>query len=81
MEKTFFAWYKSQDHSFQVRCALKHNNAPHISKLIHEFFEHERLIGEKIVEWQLSCPNLNLIKTLRPIVKMKLHEGGKQYNC
>ena len=39
------------------------------------FFEHKRFTKEKI--WS---PDLYLIKNLQSIVKMKLYEGGKQYN-
>ena len=56
------------------------DNAPFIvSKITHEFFEHKRFTGEKIMELPSSSP-LNLIKNLWAIVKMKLYESGKQYN-
>ena len=80
MDKTFFAWYISYSR-FKVKYVFMYNNAPsHVSKLIDEFFEHERFTGEKIMKWLPSSPDLNLIKNLWSMVKMKLYEGGKQYN-
>ena len=32
------------------------------------------------MKWPSSSPDLNPIKNLWPIVKMKLYEGGKEYN-
>ena len=32
------------------------------------------------MEWPKSSPDLNLIKNLQSFMKMKLYEGGKQYN-
>ena len=82
MDKTFFAWYKSQSHSFKVKCVFMHDNDPsHVSKLTCELFQHKRFTGEKIMEWPLSSPDLNLIENIWSFVKMKLYEGGKQYNC
>ena len=55
--------------------------APHnVSKLIHEFFEYKRFTGEKIIEWPLSSSDLNLVKNLWSLVKMKSYVGVKQYN-
>ena len=42
---------------------------------------HKRFIGEKLMESSQSIPDLNPIKNLWSIVKMKLCEGDKQYNC
>ena len=62
MYKTFFAWYKSQSHSFKVNCVFMHDNAPsHVSKLTCEFFKHESFTGETIMKWAPSNPDLNLI--------------------
>ena len=59
MDKAFFTWYKSQSHRFKVKYVSMHDNAPsHVSKLTHEFFEHKRFTGEKIMEWIPSSPNL-----------------------
>ena len=81
MDKTLFAWYELQSHTFKVKSAFIHDIAPsHVSKLIHEFFEHKRFAEEKIMEWPSSSPELNPIENLCSIVKMKLYEGGKQYN-
>ena len=44
----------------------------HVSKLTWELFEHKRFTGEKVMEWPPSSLDLNLIKSLRSIVKMKL---------
>ena len=64
-----------------MKCVYVHNNASsHVFKLTHEFFEHKRCIGEKIIEKSPSCPDLNPIKNLWSIVKMKLYEGSKLYN-
>ena len=41
----------------------------------------ERFTREKIMEWRVSSPDLNSIENLWSIVKMKLYESGKQYNC
>ena len=80
MDKTFFAWHNFQSYSFKVKRVFMHNNVPsHVSKLTYEFFEHERFTGDKIMEWPPS-PDLNLIENLQSIVKVKLYEGGKQYN-
>ena len=58
-----------------------YNNTPsHVSKLSHEFFELKRFTGEKIMEWLSSSPDMNPIKNLCSIEKMKLYESGKQYN-
>ena len=40
----------------------------------------EIFIEETIMKWPLSSPDLNPIKNLWSDVKMKLYEGGKQYN-
>ena len=70
MDSTFFAGYESQSHSFNVKCSLMHGNAPsQVSKLIHEYFEYKRFIGEKIMELLLSSPDLNPIENLWSIVK------------
>ena len=64
-EKTFFAWYKSPSRSFKVKCVSMHDNAPsHVSKLTHEFFEHKRSTGEKIMERLSLSPDVNLIENL-----------------
>lgn len=55
IKKIFFAWYKSQFHSFKVKCVFMHDNAPsHVSKLAHVLFEHKGFTGEKIMEWPSS---------------------------
>ena len=80
MEKNFFACYKSQSHSFKVKCVFMHDKAPsHISKLIYGFFEHKRFTGGKIIEWPLPTPDRNPIKNQWSLVKRKLHKGDKQY--
>ena len=56
------------------------NVSSHISKITYEFFEHKRFTGEKITEEPASSPDLNPIETIWSIGKMKLCEGGKQYN-
>ena len=54
------------------------DNAPsHVSKLTCEFFEYKRFT-EKIMEWPPSSLDLNLIKNLWSIVKMKLYKGCKR---
>ena len=58
-----------------------HDNTFHVSKLTREFFECKRFRGEKIMEWSPSSPDLNPIENLWSVEKMKLYEGGKQYNC
>ena len=40
MDKTFFSSCKSQSHSFKVQ--FRHENTPHVVKLTHEFFKHQR---------------------------------------
>ena len=45
-----------------------------------KFFEHKKFTGKKIMEWLPSSPELNSIKNLWSIMKMKLYKGGKQYN-
>ena len=58
-----------------------HDNVPsYLSKFTCEFFEDKRFMGEKIIEWPPSNPDLNLIKNLWVIVRRKLYEGCKQYN-
>ena len=56
------------------------NALSHVSKLTHEFFQYKKFTKEKIMEWTPSGLDLNLIKNLLSIVKMKLYEGGKPYN-
>ena len=52
MEKTLFAWLKSQSGSFKLKCVFMQHIAPsHESKLTHKFFKHKRFTGEKIIEW------------------------------
>ena len=51
-----------------------------VSKLTCEFFKHKRFTEEKIMKWLSSSPDQNLIKNLGSFVKIKLYEGGKQYN-
>lgn len=59
-----------------------HDNTPsHVSKLTREFFEQKRFAGEIIIEWPPSSPDLNAIENLWPVLKMKLYDGGKQYNA
>ena len=42
MDKTFFACYKCQSHSFIAKCVFIHDNAPSdVSKFTCEFFEHK----------------------------------------
>ena len=64
-----------------MKCVFIHNNASsHVSKLTHEFFEHKRITGEKKMEWPPTSPDMNPIENLWSFEKMKLYEGGKQYN-
>ena len=73
MDKTLFAWYKSQSHSFKVNRVFIHSKVLyHESKLTREFFEHKRFAGEKIMEWRSSSPDQNLIENLWSVVKMKV---------
>ena len=61
--KTFFAGYKSQSHSFKKKCVFMHKNDP--------------FTWEKIMEWLPSISNLNPIENLWSILEMKLYESGK----
>ena len=57
------------------------NNAPCcVFKFTYEFFKHKRFTEEKITEWQQTSPDLNPIKNLWSIIKMKLYDGSKQHN-
>ena len=78
--KISFALYKFQSCSLKVKCVFMQDNASHVSKLTREFFEKEKFRWEKVMEWPPSNSDLNLIKYLWSIVKMKLYECGKQYN-
>ena len=67
--------------NFKVKCASMNDNASsYVSKLPRKVFEHKRFAGEKIMGWPFSSIDLNPIENLWSIVKMKLYEGGKQYN-
>ena len=82
MDKTFFAWYKALSYSFKMKIVFIHDNVPsHASQLSCEFFEPKRFTGEKIMKWLPSSPDLNRIKNLWSVVKIKLYEGYKIYNC
>ena len=71
----------SQFRSLKETCVFMHDNTPsHVSKLTCEFFEYKISIGENIMEWSLSSPDLNLIENLWSLVKTKSHEGGKRFN-
>ena len=74
MDKILCALNKYQSCSFKVKYAFMHNN---VSKLTREFFEHKRLAGEKIMEWPPLNPDLNPIKNLSSVVKMKFKESSK----
>ena len=56
------------------------NATSHVSKLICEFFEHKRFIGDKIMEWPQSSLDQNPTKNIWSNVKIKLCEVAKQYN-
>ena len=76
MDKTFFVWYPVLQFQNEVCIYAPLLLLMYLS--LTEFFEHKRFTGEKIREWAPSSPNLNPIKKLYSIVKMKLYEGDKQ---
>ena len=65
MDKTFFAWYKSQSCSFIVKCVFV---PVKMLLLMYLSLPVNSLSIKYLLENQLS------------IVKMKLYEGDKQYN-
>ena len=60
-------------------CIFMYDNIPSHAYAYGVLFEHKIFKREKIREWPPPCPNLNPIKNLQLIVKMKLYEGGLKY--
>ena len=74
--KTFFA---SQFCTLKEKYIFMQGNAPRVSELTCKLFEHKRFTGKKVMKWPPSSPDLNPIKRLRSVMKMKLYVGRKQY--
>ena len=65
IDKTLFAWYKSQSCSFKMKYVFLHGNVlSPVSELTQKFFERKRFTEEKIMEWPPSSPDFNLIENL-----------------
>ena len=65
MDKTLFALYKYQSHSFKGKCVFMSDNAhSRVSKFTCEFFKHEAFTREAIMEWLPSSPDMNPIENL-----------------